>query len=113
MICRNYRLKIEALGGEYRFDCRLEGLKVSNDQIVGIETSSGHISASHCVLAIGHSARDSYAMLLEAGLPLRPKAFQLGLRIEQPQELINQHKYGRPEYLHQLGAAYYSLVAKG
>ena len=113
MICRNYRRKIEALGGEYRFECRLEGLKIVDDQVVGIETSSGHIPTSHCILAIGHSARDSYEMLLQAGLPLRPKAFQLGLRIEQPQELINQHKYGKPEYLQQLGAADYSLVAKG
>lgn len=113
MICRNYRRRIEALGGEYRFDCRLEGLRIVNGQVCGLETSSGHISTSHCVLAIGHSARDSYEMLLNAGLPLRPKAFQLGLRIEQPQQLINEHKYGRPEYLQQLGAADYSLVAKG
>ncbi|MFN9973517.1 MAG: FAD-dependent protein, partial [Phycisphaerae bacterium] len=52
-------------------------------------------------------------MLLAAGLPLRPKAFQLGLRIEHPQELINSHKYGRSEYLQVLGAADYSLVARG
>jgi uncharacterized FAD-dependent dehydrogenase len=52
-------------------------------------------------------------MLYDAGLPLRAKAFQLGLRIEQPQENVNRHKYGRPEYLQQLGAADYSLVAKG
>lgn len=113
MICRNYRRKIEALGGEYRFGCRLEGLKFNEHRLVGLETSSGFIDTSHVVLAMGHSARDTYHMLLAAGLPLRPKAFQLGLRIEQPQQLINEHKYGRPEYLQQLGAADYSLVAKG
>lgn len=113
MICRNYRRKTEALGGEYRFNCRLEGLDVSDGRLRGLHTSSGFLPATCSVLAIGHSARDTYQMLLDAGLPLRPKAFQLGLRIEHPQELINAHKYGRPEYLEQLGAADYSLVAKG
>lgn len=113
MICRNYRRKIEALGGEYRFSCRLEGMQFRDGRIVGLETSSGLMPVSHCVLAIGHSARDTYRMLVNAGLPVRPKAFQLGLRIEHPQEVINDHKYGRAEYLQQLGAADYSLVAKG
>lgn len=113
MICRNYRRKIEALGGEYRFGCRLEGLKISDGRLQGVQTSSGFIPTSVCVLAIGHSARDTYEMLLGAGLPLRQKAFQLGLRIEQPQEIVNRHKYGRDSYLQLLGAADYSLVAKG
>ena len=113
MICRNYRRRIEALGGEYRFGCRLEGFQFENGRLTAIHTSSGTIKTSVCVLAIGHSARDTYEMLLNTGLPLRQKAFQLGLRIEQPQELINQHKYGRDEYLQLLGAADYSLVARG
>lgn len=113
LICRNYRRKIEALGGEYRFGCCLEGLRFNDGQLSGLETSSGLINTAHVVLAMGHSARDTYEMLLSAGLPLRQKAFQLGLRIEQPQETINDHKYGKPEYLEQLGAADYSLVAKG
>jgi uncharacterized FAD-dependent dehydrogenase len=113
MICRNYRRKIEALGGEYRFGCRLEGLRIRDGHLLGLETSSGFISTSVCVLAIGHSARDTYEMLLNTGLPLRQKSFQLGLRIEQPQELINQHKYGHDGYLQLLGAADYSLVARG
>lgn len=113
MICRNYRRKTEALGGEYRFNCRLEGLNIVDGQIRGLHTSSGFLPTTCCILAIGHSARDTYQMLHEAGLPLQQKAFQLGLRIEHPQELINDHKYGRSEYLQQLGAADYSLVAKG
>lgn len=113
MICRNYRRRIEALGGEYRFGCRMEGLKFQDDQLQGIETSSGFIRTSVCVLAIGHSARDTYEMLLKTGLPLQQKAFQLGLRIEQPQEIVNRRKYGRDDYLQLLGAADYSLVAKG
>nr|AKB95218.1 NAD(FAD)-utilizing dehydrogenase [uncultured bacterium] len=113
LICRNFRRKIEALGGEYRFACRMEGVRIVDGQVHGVETSSGHIATTQCVLAIGHSARDTYQLLYDAGFPLRAKAFQLGLRIEQPQEIVNQQKYGRDEYLQQLGAADYSLVAKG
>ncbi len=113
MICRNYRRRIEALGGEYHFNCRLEGFQFTDGRLTALHTSSGTIPTTVCVLAIGHSARDTYEMLLASGLPLRQKAFQLGLRIEQPQELINQHKYGRDSYLQLLGAADYSLVARG
>ena len=113
MICRNYRRKIEALGGEYRFGCRLEGLQIQDGQLTGLQTSSGFIATTLCVLAIGHSARDTYENLLSEGLPIRQKAFQLGLRIEMPQEIVNRRKYGRDEYLNLLGAADYSLVAKG
>ncbi|MEZ6059729.1 MAG: FAD-dependent oxidoreductase [Planctomycetaceae bacterium] len=113
LICRNFRRRTESLGGEYRFGCRLEGLRITDGRLTGVATSSGLIETNHCVLAIGHSARDTYQMLFDAGLPLRAKAFQLGLRIEQPQATVNDHKYGRPEYLPLLGAADYSLVAKG
>ncbi|VAX36571.1 NAD(FAD)-utilizing dehydrogenase, sll0175 homolog [hydrothermal vent metagenome] len=113
LICRNFRRKIEALGGEYRFSCRFEGLTVSKGKVQGVQTSSGFIKTSQVILGIGHSARDTYQMLYEMGIPFEQKAFQLGLRIEQPQELVNQHKYGRDSYLDLLGAADYSLVAKG
>lgn len=113
MICRNYRRKIEALGGEYRFQCRLEGFQIRDGQLVGIETSSGEIETEHLVLAIGHSARDTYEMLHRAGLPILQKAFQLGLRIEQPQDNVNKWKYGNDRYLDLLGAADYTIVAKG
>ena len=113
MIVRNFRRKIEALGGEYRFGCRLEGLDIRAGRLRGLHTSSGDILTTQAVLGIGHSARDTYRMLLEAGIPMRQKAFQLGLRIEQPQEQVNRHKYGKPEYLDVLGAADYSLTVHG
>lgn len=113
MICRNFRRQIEARGGEYRFGCRVEGLELLDGGIVGVRTSSGTIATRHVFLGIGHSARDTYRVLLEQGVPLRPKAFQLGLRIEHPQELVNREKYGKPEYLERLGAADYSLIARG
>jgi len=113
MICRNFRRRIEALGGEYRFQCRLESLNVVDGQLTGIGTSQGPIPADRLILATGHSARETYEMLHAAGLPMRAKAFQLGLRIEQPQENVNQWKYGKPEVLELLGAADYTMVAKG
>ena len=113
MICRNFRRKIEALGGEYRFDCRVERLDIADGQIRGVATSSGYVPTSAVVLAIGHSARDTYRMLLEVGVPMSPKAFQLGLRIEHSQAQINRQKYGRRKYVEMLGAADYSLTARG
>lgn len=113
LICRNFRRRIESHGGEYRFGCRMEGLRFDGERLLGVETSSGFIPSQICVLAIGHSARDTYEVLLNSGLPLRQKAFQLGLRIEHPQESVNRRKYGRSEYLQLLGAADYSIVARG
>ncbi len=113
LICRNFRREIEAGGGEYKFECRLEGLQINNGILEGINTSSGFIGTSTCILAVGHSARDTYQMLYESGVPMVQKAFQLGLRIEHPQENVNRWKYGKDQYLDLLGAADYALVAKG
>jgi hypothetical protein len=113
LLCRNFRRRIEALGGEYRFGCRLEGLDVDAGRVQAVQTSGGPIRTQHIVLGIGHSARDTYRQLHAIGVPMRAKAFQLGLRIEQPQEQVNRWKYGRPEYLGLLGAADYSLITKG
>ncbi len=113
MLCRNFRRTIEALGGEYRFNCRLEGLDIQNGAVHGISTSSGFLKSRHVILGIGHSARDTYEMLFAAGVPMLPKAFQLGLRIEQPQQQIDQHKYARQDYRDLLGAADYTLQVRG
>ena len=113
LICRNFRRRIEAMGGEFRFDCRLEQIVIDDNRVRGLATSSGSIKTSQIILAIGHSARDTYHMLYKLGVPMRAKAFQLGLRIEHPQEQVNRHQYGRQEYLEILGAADYTLVAHG
>ncbi len=109
MIVRNFRRRIEELGGEYRFECMLESLSVQDGRVTGLQTSAGFLPADRVILAIGHSARDTYHALFEAGVPFVQKAFQLGLRIEQPQEQVNRYIYSRTEYLEQLGAADYSL----
>ena len=113
MLVRNFRRKIEALGGEYRFGCQMEGLDINDGVVRGLQTSSGYLPTRAVVLGIGHSARDTYHMLHELGVPMRAKAFQLGLRIEQPQDQINRRKYGKESYYDLLGAADYNLVARG
>ncbi len=112
-VVKAMRQRIERMGGEVRFSCRVEDLDVREGQIVGVQTSSGHLPASVVVLAPGHSARDTYEMLLRRGVPLAPKPFQLGVRIEQPQENVNRHTYGSQKLEQRLGAASYELVARG
>ncbi len=78
-----------------------------------MSTSSGFMAAPVVVLAIGHSARDTYEMLLARGVPMVPKPFQFGMRIEQPQEQVNRVQYGNAPLERQLGAADYSLISRG
>lgn len=113
MICRNFRRKIEQLGGEYRFGCCLEKLDIRDGKICGAMTSNGYLATSQLFLGIGHSARDTYQMLYDIGVPMAAKAFQFGLRIEQPQDVVNRHAYGDDRYLELLGAASYTLTARG
>ncbi|MSR58232.1 MAG: FAD-dependent oxidoreductase [Planctomycetaceae bacterium] len=113
LLVRNFRRQIEAHGGEYRFRCRVEQLDIADGRLRGLYTSGGYVPASVVVLAIGHSARDTYEMLHRLGVPMQAKPFQLGLRIEHPQEQVNRHKYGKRQYLEILGAADYTLTARG
>jgi uncharacterized FAD-dependent dehydrogenase len=115
LIVRTLRRKFEELGGEIRFSCRVEDLDIAGDsdgrRLRGLSTSSGYIAAEVAVLAIGHSARDTYAMLLQRAIPLESKPFQFGVRIEQPQEQVNVARYGHFASHPALGAADYQLVA--
>lgn len=112
-VVKAIRQRIEALGGEFRFSCRVEDVDIADGRIRGLATSSGFIAAGLVVLAIGHSARDSYEMLLARGVPMEQKPFQIGVRIEQPQEQVNRVQYGPTRLEERLGAADYSLVARG
>ncbi|MCI0741031.1 MAG: NAD(P)-binding protein [Gemmataceae bacterium] len=112
-VVKALRLRIEALGGEVRFNCRVEDLDIADGRVRGLATSSGYVPARVVLLAIGHSARDTYAMLLRRGVPMAQKPFQMGVRIEQPQENVNRVKYGRSPLEEKLGAADYTLVARG
>jgi uncharacterized FAD-dependent dehydrogenase len=112
-VVKALRQRIESMGGEVRFRCRVEDLDLADGRIRGVHTSAGCIATSVVVLAIGHSARDTYAMLLRRGVAMEPKPFQMGLRIEQPQELVNRVQYGAARLEDKLGSADYTLVARG
>jgi uncharacterized protein len=109
------RAKIEALGGEYRFGARVTGLEIETKgdtrQIRGVNLVSGEfIEADHVVLAIGHSARDTFEMLHETGVFMEAKPFSIGVRIEHPQAMIDACRYGPSAGNAVLGAADYKLV---
>ena len=110
------RATIEALGGEIRFSQRVEDLLVETDtagtrHVRGVVLASGEqLRADQVVMALGHSARDSFAMLHARDVFIEPKPFSIGLRIEHPQSLIDQARFG-PQAGHPLlGAADYKLV---
>ncbi len=90
LVVRTLRRKLESFGGEVRFSCRVEDLDIDEGRLRGLMTSSGYIAADLAILAIGHSARDTYDMLLRRGVPMEAKPFQLGVRIEQPQAAIDR-----------------------
>jgi len=104
------RETIEALGGEYRFQSKVVDLLLGEDRrLQGVRLENGEeIFSDHVVLALGHSARDSFAMLHERGVAIEAKPFSIGLRIEHPQGLIDKARFGRS--IPELGAAEYRLV---
>src|SRR5579883_140047 len=114
-VVKAIRQKIEDYGGEVRFLTRVEDLQFSDGRLTGATTSSGFIPASVVVLAIGHSARDTYRMLAARGVPMTPKPFQFGVRIEHQQSVVNSVQFGprHEHYEELLGNADYSLVASG
>lgn len=112
-VVKALRQRIERLGGEVRFRARVEDLEFSSGGIASVVTSTGGIPADVVVLAIGHSARDTYEMLARRGIALEQKPFQMGVRVEHPQELVNRMQYGRRKLEDSLGNADYSLIARG
>lgn len=112
-IVKAIRRRIEAMGGTVRFGCRVEDLDLTDGRLRGLITSSGYMATPIALLAIGHSARDTYGMLLRREVPMVQKAFQMGVRVEHPQELVNRVQYGRAPLEEKLGSADYALVARG
>ncbi|MCP9849310.1 NAD(P)/FAD-dependent oxidoreductase [Cyanobium sp. Morenito 9A2] len=114
-VVRNLRARIEALGGEVRFSSRVERLLIegagSGRRVVGVKLVDGRsLEAEQVVLAIGHSARDTFAGLHSQGVAMELKPFAVGLRIEHPQSLIDQARWGARAGHPLLGAAEYKLV---
>ncbi len=111
-VVKAQRQRIQALGGEVRFHCRVEDIDLTDGHVKGVMTSSGYLPTSIVILAIGHSARDTYEMLHRRGVPFQQKPFQIGVRIEHPQENTNRHCYGPKKLENRLGSASYSVVQK-
>ena len=110
-VVESLRASIEALGGEIRCNSRVTDLLVDNGQVCGVALSDGsRIAAAHVVLAVGHSARDTFEMLYQRGIRIEAKPFSIGLRIEHPQSLIDHARFGKYAGHPLLGAADYKLV---
>lgn len=108
------RAEIIELGGEIRFGSRVEKLHIENGQTTGVTLASGEtLQSRHIVLAIGHSARDTFQMLFDAGVYIEAKPFSIGFRIEHPQSVIDQARFGAFAGNEILGAADYKLVHHG
>ena len=110
------RAEIEALGGEYRFGARVDDLIIETAtdgprHLRGLVLSDGEvIEADHAILALGHSARDSFAMMHARGVAMQAKPFSIGVRIEHPQGMIDRARFGPNAGNPLLGAADYKLV---
>jgi uncharacterized protein len=110
-IVERMRATIESLGGEIRFQSRVEEVLIENRQVQGVRLESGEvIEGRYVVLAIGHSARDTFQMLFDNGVYIEPKPFSIGFRVEHPQPIIDQARYGKFAGDRRLGAADYKLV---
>lgn len=105
------RAEILELGGEIRFESRVDDLLLEDGQVRGVVLSNGEeIRTDHLILAIGHSARDTFQMLQQRGVYIEPKPFSVGFRIEHPQSWIDRCRYGPYAGNPLLGAADYKLV---
>ena len=110
-VVKNLRETIIGLGGEFRFQACLTDLIIKKDRLTGIIINeSEEIPARDLVLAIGHSARDTYQMLYDRQIALAAKAFSVGVRIEHKAEMINRSQYGNGFENPKLGTARYKLV---
>ena len=111
-VVKNIRERIISLGGEVRFNTKLEDIEITNGKVTSITANKEKIPCEVLVLAIGHSARDTYEMLFQRGFSMIAKSMAVGVRVENLQWRINESQYGGA-YLHpKLKPAEYSLTAK-
>ncbi len=94
-VLKRARAKLIHLGGEVRFGCKLTGLRLTDGKVAAAIVGDDEIETDHVFLAIGHSARDTYEWLYQMGLPMQPKPFAIGARIEHLQKEINRAQYGQ------------------
>lgn len=105
------RASIEALGGEIRFSTRVDDILLDDGQVTGLKLSTGEqLNTRHVVLAVGHSARDTFKMVYDKGIYVEAKPFSVGFRIEHKQSMIDECRFGPNAGNPILGAADYKLV---
>jgi uncharacterized FAD-dependent dehydrogenase len=110
-VVENMRQQIIALGGEVRFEQKVTDLLIEDGQLQGVMLGNGErIDSKHVILALGHSARDTFRMLHGRGVYMEAKPFSVGFRIEHPQGLIDRARLGKYAGHPKLGAADYKLV---
>ena len=108
-VVQNLRKRVIELGGEIRFNTQVTGLKTADGHLTGLELENGEvIDCDQVILAIGHSARDTFKMLYDTGIPMEAKPFAMGVRIEHRQSDINNAQYGAEDLV--LPPADYKLV---
>lgn len=113
MLCimvKNLRKKITDMGGEFVFNCRMDDIYIKNNEVKGIKTTKGDFETKTVILAIGHSARDTFKLLQRLNIPLERKPFSVGVRIEHLKDDIDYAQYG--DFAPLLGAADYKLSCK-
>lgn len=114
-VVQNLRKKIESLGGEVRFGCKVTELVQDSGRLTGLVYAQNgetvRLDCDRAILAIGHSARDTFQMLLDNGVPMEPKAFSMGVRIEHPQSWLDRQQYGDAAGHPSLPPADYKLAA--
>ena len=105
------RETIQSLGGEIRFQSRVDDIEIADGKVQGVLLNNGdHIATNYLVLAVGHSARDTFEMIHRRGIYIEAKPFSIGFRIEHPQSLIDAARYGKNAGNPLLGVADYKLV---
>lgn len=112
-ICVRMRQRIEALGGEVRFESAMDDIRVIDGKLEALHLRGEWVRCGPVVLAIGHSARDTIRMLARSGVHIEAKPFQIGVRIEHPQAMVDQWQYGAAAGHRRLSPAEYHMVAKG
>ena len=112
-VVKNIRKKIIELGGEVRFNSKLEDINIVDGKVKSVTVNGEDIKCENLILAIGHSARDTYEMLFKKGMKMNTKPFAIGVRVEHPQLMINESQYGEIYANHpRLKAAEYKLTYK-
>jgi len=107
-VVQNIRQRIISLGGEVQFNSHVTGIQTENGKLTGVEVNEETIPCDNVIFAIGHSARDTFSMLLDSGISMEPKPFAMGVRIEHLQSMIDKAQYGKIDPV--LPPADYKLV---